>query len=381
MCCLQDQLQQSKVAHAAMVSNVENVSELSDENRKLKDEAARRDQEAARLTLELQSVRRAADVGNSAQSSSAQLAVENESLKAALAEKTADLQASLSELDNKHATSNTQADTMLKTIQDLAAENKALTEKLDQKSKQLPWSAEDQEQISQLSIENSLLKEQLRKKSNGSDSTDIPRLEGEIKILKENLEHEHLMVADANARLKEAHEKEVQAHQQLHELQAFDRDHDYWPQVLKRKDDEIIQLREHVERLSGDNRRLIADNQEMKTRFELGRAALSSEVNLHKEKASHHEAELKKRIEEVEKRAIAAAEGYHASLQALDAERNELRRDLHESQHLLADAKQKCYQIQQEKVQAEAELVGMRKPVKAEQEWKQQVRASGLLRI
>ena len=165
MCCLQDQLQQSKVAHAAMVSNVENVSELSDENRKLKDEAARRDQEAARLTLELQSVRRAADVGNSAQSSSAQLAVENESLKAALAEKTADLQASLSELDNKHATSNTQADTMLKTIQDLAAENKALTEKLDQKSKQLPWSAEDQEQISQLSIENSLLKEQLRKKS------------------------------------------------------------------------------------------------------------------------------------------------------------------------------------------------------------------------
>ena len=90
---------------------------------------------------------------------------------------------------------------------------------------------------------------------------------------------------------------------------------------------------------------------------------------------------VKKRIEEVEKRAIAAAEGYHASLQALDAERNELRRDLHESQHLLADAKQKCYQIQQEKVQAEAELVGMRKPVKAEQEWKQQVRASGLLRI
>jgi len=95
-----------------------------------------------------------------------------------------------------------------------------------------------------------------------------------------------------------------------------------------------------------------------------------SELNQQKEKASHHEVELQRRIEEVnnplcrccccyidldsqqsarrcrhvncscgqvEKRGIAAAEGYHASLQALDAERNELRRDLHETQHNFAE--------------------------------------------
>jgi hypothetical protein len=34
---------------------------------------------------------------------------------------------------------------------------------------------------------------------------------------------------------------------------------------------------------------------------------------------------------------MAAAEGYHASLQSMDEERNELRRDLHETQHALAE--------------------------------------------
>ena len=40
---------------------------------------------------------------------------------------------------------------------------------------------------------------------------------------------------------------------------------------------------------------------------------------------------------QVEKRAISAAEGYYASLQALDTERNELRGDLHESHHALSE--------------------------------------------
>ena len=87
-----------------------------------------------------------------------------------------------------------------------------------------------------------------------------------------------------------------------------------------------------MERLSGDNRKLIADNQEMKTRFELGRTSLSkyvalpspvfsmdaglhltisigafSEVSQYKEKAAHHEIELKKRIEEVRSSACAKA--------------------------------------------------------------------------
>ena len=88
-----------------------------------------------------------------------------------------------------------------------------------------------------------------------------------------------------------------------------------------------------MDRLSGDNRKLIADNQEMKARFELGRTALAkyvalpslfslrdadphltislgafSEVAQQKEKASHHEIELKRRIEEVRSSACANAQ-------------------------------------------------------------------------
>jgi hypothetical protein len=40
---------------------------------------------------------------------------------------------------------------------------------------------------------------------------------------------------------------------------------------------------------------------------------------------------------QIEKRAIAAGEGYHSSLEALDAERSELRQDLLEAQHALSE--------------------------------------------
>ena len=360
-----------------MASGTQDSTQLSDEVRRLKELTAKLDKERRQLALDLESARaspsEAANSGHSPSATSA-LVVENQSLKDALAQKTAALEASLAKQNNSSESANERIETMAKTIEKLIADNQSLRDRADEAAKTLPWSVEDQEKISSLSIENSLLKEALNRARGKDTAVEMAKLEGEMKMLRENLEHEQLMVAEANERLKDAHDKEVHAHQQLHELQAFDRDHDYWPQVLKKKDEEIIRLREHVERLSADNRRLIADNQEMKTRFELSRAALSNEVNLQREKASHHEIELKKRIEEVEKRAIAAAEGYHGSLQALDTERNELRRELHESQYLLADAKQKCYQFQQEKIQAEAELEGMRKPVKSEQEWRQQVR-------
>ena len=39
--------------------------------------------------------------------------------------------------------------------------------------------------------------------------------------------------------MKDAHEKEVLAHKQLSDLKAYDKDHDYWPLLLKRKDEVI----------------------------------------------------------------------------------------------------------------------------------------------
>jgi len=99
------------------------------------------------------------------------------------------------------------------------------------------------------------------------------------RMLKENLEQERRRVSEATTGMKEAHEKEMHAHQQLSDLQAFDKDHDYWPQVLKKKDEELIQLRNHIERLSTDSRRLIADNQEQKARFEMGRTTHSKYVS------------------------------------------------------------------------------------------------------
>ena len=57
------------------------------------------------------------------------------------------------------------------------------------------------------------------------------------RILKDNLEQEQRVVLEMTQKMQEAHEKEVHAHQQLSELQAFDKDHDYWPQVLKKKDE------------------------------------------------------------------------------------------------------------------------------------------------
>ena len=37
--------------------------------------------------------------------------------------------------------------------------------------------------------------------------------------------------------MKDSHEKEMKAHQQLSELHAIDRDHDYWPKVMRGKDE------------------------------------------------------------------------------------------------------------------------------------------------
>lgn len=46
---------------------------------------------------------------------------------------------------------------------------------------------------------------------------------------------------------------------------------------------------------------------------------------------------------QIEKRAIAAAESYHSSLEALDAERSELRRDLLETQHALSEVRARLH--------------------------------------
>lgn len=56
-------------------------------------------------------------------------------------------------------------------------------------------------------------------------------------MLKENLASEQHQVMEISQRMKEAHEKEMHAHQQLNELQAIDRDHDYWPKVMRGKDE------------------------------------------------------------------------------------------------------------------------------------------------
>jgi len=57
------------------------------------------------------------------------------------------------------------------------------------------------------------------------------------RILKENLEQERKAVLEMAENMKEAHEKEMHAQQRLHDLQSFGRDHDYWPQVLQKKDE------------------------------------------------------------------------------------------------------------------------------------------------
>ena len=195
-----------------MASGTQDSTQLSDEVRRLKELTAKLDKERRQLALDLESARASSsEAATSGQSPSAPsaLVVENQSLKDALAQKTAALEASLAKQNGSYQSANERIETMAKTIEKLIADNQSLRERGDEAAKTLPWSVEDQEKISSLSIENSLLKEALNKGREKDTAVEMAKLEGEIKMLKENLEHEQLTVAEANERLKDAHEKEL----------------------------------------------------------------------------------------------------------------------------------------------------------------------------
>lgn len=99
---------------------------------------------------------------------------------------------------------------------------------------------------------------------------------------------------------------------------------------LKKSSEELVMLRTANRKLSEDKAKLIADNTELATRFDAARQALARHVQLDRGFGKGFVGEKKdqtstdRKLREVEQRAMVAAEGFQASMGAMEEEKLEL---------------------------------------------------------